>query len=399
MIYDMTIIGGGIVGLSSAYQLIEARPDLKICVLEKESDVAQHQSQRNSGVMHSGIYYKPGSVRARNCREGLARLGPFCDEHEIPYEVCGKLIVATREEEISTLNSVFEKGLKNGLRDIKIISGAEAREIEPHIACVQAIRVPEAGIVQYERVAKKYRELFEKKGGTVLLNHEALAISPQASTLTVETTAGDIETRYLIACGGLFADRLAKHSFERLDYQVLPFRGEYYELKKEKEYLVNHLIYPVPDVNFPFLGVHYTRMITGGIEAGPNAVLAFKREGYRNTEISGKDISEILAYEGFRKLAAKFWRTGLGEIRRSFSKKLFVQALQKLIPEIAMDDVVPARSGVRAMACDRDGNLIDDFLFLESDRVIHVISAPSPAATASLAIGREIVERALKKMG
>lgn len=395
MIYDVTIIGGGIVGLSTAFQLLESKPELKICVLEKEPEVAQHQTKWNSGVMHSGIYYKPGSLRARNCHEGHARLVSFCQEHDIPFELCGKIIVATNDREVETLKGIYQKGLQNGLAGLAIISAEEAREIEPHVFCVKAIKVPSAGIVEYERVARKYAEIFTQKGGTILCDHQVLDIVENPKSITITTTGNDINTRYVISCAGLYADKITQKTMPDIPYKIIPFRGEYYELKKEKEYLVNHLIYPVPDINFPFLGVHYTRMITGGIEAGPNAVLAYKREGYRNNQYNGKELLEILTFSGFQKLAKKYWRTGWDEIKRSYSKKLFVEAMQKLIPEVTMDDVTGGRSGVRAMACDKDGNMIDDFLILNTSRVVNVISAPSPAATASLAIGKEIVSRAI----
>lgn len=395
MIYDVTIIGGGIVGLSTAFQLLEMKPQLKVCVLEKEKEVAQHQSKRNSGVMHSGIYYKPGTLRALNCRDGHTQLIEFCTIHNIPFELCGKIIVANNQKEIETLKNIYQRGIQNGLTGLKIISSEEAREIEPHVNCIQAIIVPQAGIVEYERVAKKYADLFVEKGGLLLVNHQVLQIVQNHDSINIITDQKEINTRYLISCAGLYADKITQQTMPEIPYKILPFRGEYYELKKEKEYLIKHLIYPVPDVSFPFLGVHFTRSINGGIEAGPNAVLAFKREGYHHNQVNAKELVEILGFKGFQRLAAKFWRTGLDEMRRSYSKKLFVKAMQKLIPEITIDDVEPGRSGVRAMACDQQGNLIDDFVILTSDRVVNVISAPSPAATASLAIGKEIVKKAL----
>ncbi len=395
MIYDVTIVGGGIVGLSTAFQLLDMKPELRICVLEKEQEVAQHQSKRNSGVMHSGIYYKPGTLRAHNCRDGHTQLIEFCTIHEIPFELCGKIIVATNQKEIETLKNIYQRGIQNGLTGLKIISSEEAREIEPHVHCIQAIIVPQAGIVEYERVAKKYADLFVEKGGILLVNHQVLQIIQNHDSINIITDQKEINTRYVISCAGLYADKITQQTMPEIPYKILPFRGEYYELKKEKEYLIEHLIYPVPDVSFPFLGVHFTRSINGGIEAGPNAVLAFKREGYHHNQVNAGELIEILGFKGFQKLAAKFWRTGLDEMRRSYSKKLFVKAMQKLIPEINIDDVEPGRSGVRAMACDQQGNLIDDFVILTSDRVVNVISAPSPAATASLAIGKEIVKKAL----
>jgi L-2-hydroxyglutarate oxidase len=375
------------------------KPELKICVLEKEKEVAQHQSKRNSGVMHSGIYYKPGTLRARNCRDGHTQLIEFCSIHEIPFELCGKLIVATNQKEIETLKTIYQRGIQNELTGLKIISSEEAREIEPHVNCIQAIVVPQAGIVEYERVAKKYADLFVEKGGTLLVNHQVLQIIQNHDSINIITDQKEISSRYAISCAGLYADKITQQTMPDIPYKILPFRGEYYELKKEKEYLIKHLIYPVPDVSFPFLGVHFTRSINGGIEAGPNAVLAFKREGYHHNQVNARELAEILGFKGFQRLAAKFWRTGLDEMRRSYSKKLFVKAMQKLIPEITIDDVEPGRSGVRAMACDQQGNLIDDFVILTSDRIVNVISAPSPAATASLAIGKEIVKKALSIIG
>jgi (S)-2-hydroxyglutarate dehydrogenase len=399
MIYDVTIIGGGIVGLSTAFQLLESSPRLKVCVLEKEADVAQHQSKRNSGVMHSGIYYKPGTLRARNCRDGHNQLIEFCTRYDIPFDICGKIIVATDQREIESLKTIYEKGTQNGLTGLKIISAEEAREIEPHVNCLQAIKVPQAGIVEYERVAKKYAELFKNSGGTILTNHEVIRIIQHADRITIETSRYEVQSQYVVSCAGLYADKITEHTMPEIPYKILPFRGEYYHLKKERQYLVNHLIYPVPDPGFPFLGVHFTRMITGGIEAGPNAVLAFKREGYHHNQIDIRELGETLRFAGFQKLARKFWRTGLDEMRRSYSKKLFVKAMQKLIPEITIDDVESGRSGVRAMACDLQGNLVDDFLILTSGRVVNVISAPSPAATASLAIGKEIMRKTQELMG
>ncbi|MCL4120775.1 UNVERIFIED_CONTAM: hypothetical protein GTU68_060618 [Idotea baltica] len=399
MIYDVTIIGAGLVGLSTAHQLLEQRPDLKICVVEKESAVAQHQSKNNSGVMHSGIYYTPGSLKAHNCTTGHAQLVSFCREHGVPFELCGKIIVATKEKEIPTLHAIREKGIKNGLQGLDLLSRDQAREIEPHVECIQAINVPQAGIVEFEAVAKKYAELFTLGGGTILLNHEVKHIISTQDQVTVVTTDNEVQTKYLITCAGLYADHIGSQSHPDLKIKILPFRGEYYELKAESAHLVRHLIYPVPDVSFPFLGVHFTRRMNGGkIEAGPNAVLAFSREGYHHNQVNGKELREILGFSGFQKLAGKYWKTGLQEMRRSYSKRLFVKAMQELIPEITMDAVVRGRSGVRAMACDPQGNLVEDFLILESEKVIDVLNAPSPAATASLAIGKEVLKKILKKI-
>ena len=393
---DVLIIGGGIVGLSTAYQLIKMKPGLKITVLEKEEAVAQHQSKNNSGVIHSGIYYKPGSLRARNCREGHAMLIDFCKEQDIPYDLCGKIIVATSPEEEKTLLQIYEKGKKNGLEGLRIIDATEAREFEPHVFCTKAIYVPQAGIVNYEEVAKRYSTLFTSQGGNVSTSQTAIDIQVEKNQIVVKSQNKEHYCKHLITCAGLYSDKITRMTMPDITHQIIPFRGEYYELRKESEHLVNNLIYPVPDVNFPFLGVHFTRMIHGGIEAGPNAVLAYKREGYSNKEWDWNELSEILRFTGFQKLARKYWRTGLDEIRRSYSKKLFVAALQKLIPTLSENDVVPGRSGVRAMACKADGNLVDDFVIMQSEKIINVVNAPSPAATASLAIGKEIVSRAIK---
>lgn len=382
--------------MSTAYQLHKKRPNLSILLLEKETQVAQHQSKYNSGVLHSGIYYTPGSLRAKNCREGHSQMIEFCEEQDIPYDLCGKIIVATNKKEEGTLRRIYEKGLKNGLDGIGIIPSERAREIEPHVSCTEAIWVPQAGIVNYEQVAKKYGALFEGNGGIVRTSQKVTKIDSRPSQIVVSTNDNEYSTRYLITCAGLYSDKITKMTMPEINHQIIPFRGEYYELKKESESLVNHLIYPVPDTNFPFLGVHFTRMIQGGIEAGPNAVLAYKREGYTNRLVHWAELYETLTFSGFQKLAKKYWRTGWKEIQRSYSKKLFVQALQKLIPEITEDDVVKGRNGVRAMACKNDGTLIDDFVILQSANIINVINAPSPAATASLAIGNEIVGRAMK---
>ena len=391
--FDVAVIGGGIVGLSTAYQLIRDRKDLKVCVIEKESGVALHQSSHNSGVIHSGIYYQPGSKRAKLCARGYQQLLSFCDRHQIPYEICGKLIVATCAAEVPILKSILEKGIANGLQGLSLIDRQEANTIEPHIQCEKAIRVPQAGIIDFALVARKYAELFLQAGGTIRLATKVQQIIERTSEVEIKTSADPISARRFITCGGLYADHLAKSSKHGLNVQILPFRGEFFRLKTDRQHLVNHLIYPVPDPNFPFLGVHFTRVIDGGIEAGPNAVLAFRREGYHFSDLDLGELIETLRFRGFRKLAQKYWRTGLKEMRRSYSKAHFVKALQKLIPEINRDDVVRGRSGVRAMACHRSGQLADDFLILQTKKGIHVVNAPSPAATASLAIGEEIVKR------
>lgn len=388
--FDVIIVGAGIVGLATAYQLSLKYPEKRLLILEKEKKIAQHQSSHNSGVIHSGIYYKPGSLRAINCKRGYDLLLDFCEEHGIDYDICGKVIVATEKEEIPTLNGILEKGIQNGLQGIRMIGTEETKEHEPHVKAVQSIFVPQAGIIDYLDVAKKYAELIQQKGHTISCNQEVIKTTRSKSEIIIETQTDTFKCNELINCGGLYSDKLALQNTEDVPIKILPFRGEYYELKPEKQYLVKHLIYPVPNVNFPFLGVHFTRMIKGGIEAGPNAVLAFKREGYTNRQFNSSELLETLAYKGFRKIAAKYWRDGLMEMRRSYSKKLFVNALQKLIPEITMDDVVPGRAGVRATAVFRNGEIADDYIFADQGNIVNVLNAPSPAATSSLAIGETV---------
>lgn len=393
------IIGGGIVGLATAWRLLEARPDLKVTVLEKEQELAAHQTGHNSGVIHSGIYYRPGTLRARNCMEGYGELLRFCEEHAIPYDICGKVIVATQQEELPQLDRILGHGLQNGLKGIRRISAEETHEHEPHVNVIESLWVPEAGIVNYRRVAHKYAELIEKNGGTIHKGFKVESIQRGDKEIIVRSANNEVSGDLLISCAGLYADRVAKMTGQRIKgVQIIPFRGEYYELKPEKQYLVNNLIYPVPNPAFPFLGVHYTRMIEGGIEAGPNAVLAFRREGYSRWDINLPELAETLVYPGFLRLAAQHWRYGMGEMYRSFSKAAFVKALQHLIPEVGFDDLQRGGSGVRAMACDLEGKLIDEFLIFEDHNIINVCSAPSPAATASLAIGKTIAGKALAKV-
>ncbi|MBS1553837.1 MAG: L-2-hydroxyglutarate oxidase [Bacteroidetes bacterium] len=396
MQYSVIVVGGGIVGLATALQLIKQKPSLKILVLEKENELAKHQTGNNSGVIHSGIYYKPGSLKATNCINGYHQLIAFCRENDIPFELCGKVIVATSEEEKPLLQNVFVRGQQNGLQNLRKISAGEIKEIEPHVNGLEGIFVPQTGIVDYKLVAEKYGELLQHQGVEIHLNEKVVDIQTTQTT-TVVTEKTTYTTELVINCAGLYSDKVARLTVKDLNVKIIPFRGEYYKLKKEKEYLVKNLIYPVPDPNFPFLGVHFTRMAKGGVEAGPNAVLAFKREGYKKSQINLAELAETLAWPGFQKVAANYWRTGMGEMYRSFSKAAFTKALQKLIPEIQESDLVDGGAGVRAQACDRDGGLVDDFLILEERNVINVCNAPSPAATSSLAIGETVSGLALKR--
>lgn len=398
MVYDVAIIGAGIVGLATAFQISERHPELRLLILEKEGTPARHQSGSNSGVIHSGVYYKPGGSKALTCEKGYRYLLDFCEKYDVPYELCGKLIVATREEELPLLQNILKRGIANGLQGIRIISPEEVREIEPHVRAVAAIQVPQAGITNYRRVSETYAEIIRKRNADLSFHTKVLGIDPRNGIATVATDQGDFSAKLVVNCAGLYSDKITAMTMPEVEIQILPFRGEYYELIPEKEYLANHLIYPVPNPNFPFLGVHYTRMIEGGIEAGPNAVLAFRREGYSRWDVDAGEFTEILRYPGFQAIARRYWRDGMGELYRSFSKRAFVKALKHLIPEVEESDLVRGRSGVRAMACDPSGNLIDDYRVKETDRVINLCNAPSPAATASLAIGEMLAERAIQRI-
>jgi L-2-hydroxyglutarate oxidase len=390
--YDYAIIGGGIVGLSVAWAILERQPRARVAVLEKETDWARHQTGRNSGVIHSGIYYKPGSLKAKLCREGNRRLLEFCDAHGIRHEVCGKVIVATAESELPLLEKLYHRGIENELA-VKKLSAAQVRELEPHVSCLAGLHVPSTGIVDYVGVCRKLVELIAARGGDLRLKAGVQAFHSNGSGGILETSQGTLAARWTISCAGLQRDRVARLAGAKPGARIVPFRGEYYELKPERRGLVRNLIYPVPDPEFPFLGVHFTRMIDGSVHAGPNAVLSLKREGYHRTAFNFRDFFETMTYAGFWRLAAKHAKSGFAELHRSFSKKAFVRSLQKLVPEVREDDLVPGEAGVRAQALRPDGGLVDDFLLVRDERTLHVCNAPSPAATASLAIGRTIAEQ------
>jgi (S)-2-hydroxyglutarate dehydrogenase len=390
--YDFAVIGGGIVGLSTAMTLGQQYPNAKILVLEKESRWAFHQTGNNSGVIHSGIYYKPGSYKAKFCRNGAQSMVDFCRSHNIPHEVCGKVIIATQEKELPQLETLYKRGLENGL-DVSRLTKEEVLEYEPHVDCIAGVRVVSTGIADYKQVCQKYAELAGAQGADLRLNTRVDRMVETATGRVLETSQGSFEAHYVINCAGLQSDRVAKMGNVDPQAKIVPFRGEYYELTPEKRYLVKGLIYPVPNPDFPFLGVHFTRMIDGSVHAGPNAVLSLKREGYKKTDFDLRDFAEVMTFPGFWKLAAKHADEGIQEIIRSFSKAAFVRSLQRLIPEVQMEDVIPTHAGVRAQALMNDGKLVDDFLIIDGENSMHVCNAPSPAATSSLEIGKAIVDR------
>ncbi len=395
---DIIVIGGGIVGLATALKIKEQRPDLKVLVLEKETEVAKHQTGNNSGVIHSGLYYKPGSLKATNCIKGYNMLIDFCQKENIPFEITGKVVVATNDAQRPLLDNLYVRGQQNGLEGLRKISSQEVKEYEPYVTSVEGMWVPQTGIVDYKVVCEKYAEKLRTLGAELLFGERVTGITKGHSLSIVKTIRNTYETKLVINCGGLYSDKVAQMSQENpLDVRIVPFRGEYYKIRPEKHYLVKNLIYPVPDPNFPFLGVHFTRMMRGGIEAGPNAVLAFRREGYKKMDINAKELWETLTWPGFQKVAMKYWETGLGEMYRSFSKAAFTKALQELIPDIQESDLIEGGAGVRAQACDRNGGLLDDFSIIEDAKVINILNAPSPAATSSLSIGQTVSEMALKR--
>lgn len=389
---DLLVIGAGIVGLATALDTLQRFPGLRVLVLDKEDHVAAHQTGHNSGVIHSGLYYRTGSLKARNCVAGAASMKRFCEQHGIPYENCGKLVVATHAGEVPRLEQLHQRGLANGLEGLRMLKRDEFREIEPHCEGVSALQVPSTGIVDYTEVARKYAELIEQAGGEIVLGAKVTGLHEDGEASIVETTAGLCRAKYVVNCAGLYSDTIARMAGVDTGLEIIPFRGEYYEIKPERRYLVKALIYPVPDPRFPFLGVHFTRRTNGSVEAGPNAVLAFRREGYIGTPPDVGEAMQTLRFAGFWRMARKYWRMGLAEQYRSWVKQSFTRSLQVLIPELGEDDLAAGGSGVRAQAVDRHGNLLDDFHFVHSRGMIHVCNVPSPAATASLEIGREVVD-------
>jgi (S)-2-hydroxyglutarate dehydrogenase len=395
---DVAIIGAGIVGLSTAMHLTGKWPQLRLVVLEKENAIAQHQSGHNSGVIHSGVYYKPDSLKARLCVQGAVAMVEFCREHSLPLQVCGKVIVATADDEIPRLRALFERGQANGVPRLRLLNREELREIEPHCTGIQAVHVPGTAITDYTAVCQKYAEKIASQRGKVTTGAEVMNVLLGTTETAVETSKGAFKCRYVINCAGLHSDRVSQLSQQKPAIMIVPFRGEYYDLIRAKQHLVGALIYPVPDPQFPFLGVHFTRRVHGGVDAGPNAVLALKREGYGRSDFSARDMREILAYPGFWRMARKYWRHGASEFFRSFSKQHFVAALQRLVPELKTSDLVPDGSGVRAQALRPDGSLVDDFDFVQTERMLHVWNVPSPAATASLPIGQMIAQMAARAL-
>ncbi len=399
--FDVAIIGGGIIGCAVAYKMSLFYPDKKIVLIEKEDQLAKHQTGRNSGVIHSGIYYKPGSYKAVNCVKGRRELVAFAKEHKIPHDVCGKIIVATQESELPQLNKVFQNGLANGVEGIEMVDSQKIKEIEPYCEGIQAIYVPCTGIIDFPAAARKMAELMSQRNAfnKILLSTETIGITQDTNIVKIWTNKGEISARYAIVCAGLQADRLAGKKVTQNKVAIVGFRGDYYDLTPEAQHKVKNLIYPVPNPQFPFLGVHFTRMIHGGIECGPNAVFVFAREGYSKMAFRWKDTMEAFSFKGTWKFFLKHWKFGIDEYRGAFSKKFFLRRLQKLIPSLKMEEIIPSRCGIRAMALDANGNMLDDFYMVPEGRVLHVINSPSPAATASLAYGEEIVKKAMEGWG
>ncbi|MFZ2448861.1 MAG: L-2-hydroxyglutarate oxidase [Syntrophobacteraceae bacterium] len=397
--FDVVIVGAGIVGLATGMKLLEAYPGLTAAVLDKEGGIAAHQTGHNSGVIHSGLYYKPKSLKARLCVSGARTLVDFCREHGVAHEICGKVVVATTAEQLPALDELFRRGTENDVPGLKMLEPAEVREIEPHVRCMRGLLVPGTGIVDFTTVAGAYADVFKKAGGKIFLGRKVVRVSAEGGGVRVGTTDGEISARVLVNCAGLYSDRVARVSGFIPPCRIVPFRGEYHRIRPERGYLVKNLIYPVPDPRFPFLGVHFTRMIDGKIEAGPNAVLALAREGYSRVKIDPLELLEILCYGGFWRLVSRYWKSGMAEMARSFSKRLFARSLQELIPDVSERDLAPGGAGVRAQALAPDGKLLDDFVVLQNERMVHVLNAPSPAATSSMAIAGHIVEGAAGLFG
>ena len=389
---DLLVIGAGIVGLATALEVTRRFPGLHIAAIDKEDRVAAHQTGHNSGVIHSGLYYRTGSLKARNCVAGAASMKRFCRDNSIPFEECGKLVVATSQEEVPRLEQLHQRGIANGVPGLRMLSRDEFRQVEPHCDGISALQVPSTGIVDYTTVAQKYAELIRRACGDIVFHAKVVGLREDGSANIVETSAGTFRARYVINCAGLYRDTLTRMAGVQTNLEIVPFRGEYYEVRPERRHLIRNLIYPMPDPRFPFLGVHFTRRVNGSVEAGPNALLAFRREGYTGTSPDLGEAMEMLRFPGFRKMAKRYWRMGLAEQYRSWVKSAFTKALQKMVPELQESDLAQGGAGVRAQAVDPDGNLLDDFYFVHSARMIHVCNVPSPAATASLEIGKEIVE-------
>jgi len=391
-VHDVAIVGAGVIGLATALEFSRRFPALRLLILEKEETIAAHQSGHNSGVIHSGIYYRPGSMKAKLCVEGAAAMIAFCGEHGIAHEICGKVIVATSENELTGLHELQRRAQANGVAGVEMIGPERLQEVEPHAAGIRALWVPGTGITDYAAVTRKYAELVQAAGGIIVKGVTVVGVSHCSEEVVIETTHGDYRAGFLVNCAGLYSDRIAMLAGAEPEVRIVPFRGEYYEIARQRRGLVRALLYPVPDPDLPFLGVHFTRRVDGSVEAGPNAVLALRREGYRKTDISLEELGGTLAFGGFWRMARKWWRVGAGEYYRSFSKTAFVKALQRLVPELTADDLTPGDAGVRAQAVDGNGNLIDDFHIVRAEGAVHVLNVPSPAATASLVIGREIVK-------
>ncbi len=393
---DAVVVGGGVVGLATALAVLAARPGARLVVLEKEAELGAHQTGHNSGVIHAGLYYKPGSLKATMCARGRGLLEQFCSEHDVPFERCGKVVVATHDRQLPQLDELERRGRANGLAGVRRMTKSELKEREPHAAGVAALLVPETGIVDYARVVSEYAKEVRRRGGELLTRGQATRIERRGARVLVQSLAGVFEGRVLVACAGLQSDRVARAAGLSIDVRIVPFRGEYWMLRAERASLVRHLIYPVPDPAFPFLGVHFTRRMGGGIEAGPNAVLALRREGYARSSFDLRDAWDIVRWPGFWRMARRHWQNGLREQVRSLSRRSFARACAALVPDVRPEDLAPGGAGVRAQAVARDGRLVDDFAVAESERMVHVLNAPSPAATASLAIGQDVAARALR---